>query len=400
MLKKEDFAMIRALHQKGVFNTDIAAELGVHPRTVSRALRRGSAPKPQRKPQGSKLDPYKPKIDQLLSDKVWNAMVILREIQAEGYTGEISLLRRYISPKRSLRPSRATVRFETEPGEQLQTDWGEAIVEIAGVPTKVYFIVNTLGYSRRFHFWCTNSLDAEHTYEGLIRSFEYFGGVVQEVLVDNQKSTVIEASNHGHAKFNERFLDLALWYGFTPRACRPYRARTKGKDERMVGYIKQNFFVRYRSFESWTQLNQLAERWLAEEADLRVHGTVKEVVIERFRREQPALSPVRLERYDTAYREYRQGSWDAYIDVRGNRYSIPSDWVGKTVEVRISLDGGLWVYAPQDPDLDKKLLAFHTLRSAQEGWVTIPEHHASLWKEAFQVERRPLQVYEEVNQWN
>ena len=400
MLKKEDFAMIRALHQKGVFNTDIAAELGVHPRTVSRALRRGSAPKPQRKPQGSKLDPYKPKIDQLLSDKVWNAMVILREIQAEGYTGEISLLRRYISPKRSLRPSRATVRFETEPGEQLQTDWGEAIVEIAGVPTKVYFIVNTLGYSRRFHFWCTNSLDAEHTYEGLIRSFEYFGGVVQEVLVDNQKSTVIEANNHGHAKFNERFLDLALWYGFTPRACRPYRARTKGKDERMVGYIKQNFFVRYRSFESWTQLNQLAERWLAEEADLRVHGTVKEVVIERFRREQPALSPVRLERYDTAYREYRQGSWDAYIDVRGNRYSIPSDWVGKTVEVRISLDGGLWVYAPQDPDLDKKLLAFHTLRSAQEGWVTIPEHHASLWKEAFQVERRPLQVYEEVNQWN
>ena len=400
MLKKEDFAMIRALHQKGVFNTDIAAELGVHPRTVSRALRPGSAPKPQRKPQGSKLDPYKPKIDQLLSDKVWNAMVILREIQAEGYTGEISLLRRYISPKRSLRPSRATVRFETEPGEQLQTDWGEAIVEIAGVPTKVYFIVNTLGYSRRFHFWCTNSLDAEHTYEGLIRSFEYFGGVVQEVLVDNQKSTVIEASNHGHAKFNERFLDLALWYGFTPRACRPYRARTKGKDERMVGYIKQNFFVRYRSFESWTQLNQLAERWLAEEADLRVHGTVKEVVIERFRREQPALSPVRLERYDTAYREYRQGSWDAYIDVRGNRYSIPSDWVGKTVEVRISLDGGLWVYAPQDPDLDKKLLAFHTLRSAQEGWVTIPEHHASLWKEAFQVERRPLQVYEEVNQWN
>ena len=80
-------------------------------------------------------------------------------------------------------------------------------------------------------------------------------------------------------------MDLAGHYGFTPRACRPYRARTKGKDERMVGYVKGNFFVRYRSFESWAHLNQLAERWLAEEADQRLQGTVKEVVAERFERE-------------------------------------------------------------------------------------------------------------------
>ena len=107
---------------------------------------------------------------------------------------------------------------------------------------------------------------AEHTYEGLVRSLEYFGGVPEEVLVDNQKSTVLLASNSGHPRFNERFVDLAGHYGFSPRACRPYRAWTKGKDERMVGYVKGNFFVRYRAFESWAHLNQLAERWLAEEA--------------------------------------------------------------------------------------------------------------------------------------
>jgi IS30 family transposase len=78
MIKKEDFAMIRALKKQGVFNKDIAAELGVHPRTVSRALKRGSAPKPERKRQDSKLEPYKAKIDQLLKANVWNAMVILR----------------------------------------------------------------------------------------------------------------------------------------------------------------------------------------------------------------------------------------------------------------------------------------------------------------------------------
>ena len=289
MLSKEDYIVIKTLNERGVFQKDIAEELGVHAKTVSRALRREDVPQKKRKKRVSKLEAYKPTIDRLLSEGVWNAVVILREIQAEGYGGGYTMLRQYIAPKRALRPGKATVRFETGPGKQLQTDWGEIVVEIAGEATKVYFIVNQLGYSRRFHFWCTDSLDAEHTYEGIIRSFEYFGGVAEEVLVDNQKSAVLENNGRGKVQFNERFMDVAECYGFTPRACRPYRARTKGKDERMVGYIKQHFFVRYRSFESWTHLNQQAEQWLLEEADQRLHGTVKEVVAERFERERPSL---------------------------------------------------------------------------------------------------------------
>jgi len=87
------------------------------------------------------------------------------------------------------------------------------------------------------------------------------------VLVDNQKTAVLRHPAETGSTFNPRFLDLAQHYGFQPRACKPYRARTKGKDERMVGYIKQHFFVRYRSFESWAHLNQLAGQWLREEAD-------------------------------------------------------------------------------------------------------------------------------------
>ena len=257
MLTKEDFAVIKALVKRGVYLKDIAAELGVHPKTVRRALQRGSVPHPQRARRASKLDPFKPTVDHLLAEGVWNGVVILRAIQAAGYTGSHTILRDYIAPKRALRPSRATVRFETDPGRQLQSDWSEIIPEVAGQPTKVYFIVNHLGYSRRFHVWCAPRQDAEHTYEGLIRSLEYFGGVPQEVLVDNQKAAVL-VHHHTTLQFNDRFLDLAAHYGFTPRACRPYRARTKGKDERMVGYLKQHFFVRYRAFDSWPHLNQLA----------------------------------------------------------------------------------------------------------------------------------------------
>lgn len=394
MLSKEDFAVIKALHKRGVYQKDIAQELGVHPRTVSRALKEDKAPEKQPKRRGSKLDPYTATVDRLLSEGVWNAMVILREIQSEGYTGGMTILRQYIAPKRALRPGKATVRFETKPGEQLQSDWGEIETEIAGERVKVHFIVNELAYSRRFHFWCTDRQDAEHTYEGLIRSFEYFGGVTEQVLVDNQKAAVLKHPVRGKPRFNERFLDLAGLYGFTPRACKPARARTKGKDERMVAYIKGNFFVRYRSFESWAHLNQQAERWLAEEADPRVHGTVREVVAERFAREVPFLKPLPPQRYDTSYREMRHVAWDSYIDVRGNRYSVPAELVGCSVTVRIGLDGSLRVFRGDE------LVASHLLRSVRKGWATVPEHHASLWRDALQVERRPLEAYEEATSWS
>jgi transposase len=398
MLRKEDLAVIKALHERGVYQMDIATQLGVHPKTVSRALQRGSAPKGERAPRGSRLDPFKAQVDQLLAEGVWNAVVILREIQAKGYAGGLTVLREYVGPKRVLRASKATVRFETEPGRQLQSDWSEVTTVLGGEVIKVHFIVNQLGYSRRFHFWCTDREDAEHTYEGLIRSLEYFGGVPHEVLVDNQKAAVLQPSTKGQpARFNERFLDLAGHYGFTPRACRPYRARTKGKDERMVGYIQQHFFVRYRAFEDWTHLNQLAEHWLIEEADPRVHGTLNEVVAERFARERPALLPLPAQRYDTAYRETRRVSWDAYIEVRGNRYSVPAELAGQLVAVRIGLDDRLQVYAGE------RLVATHRLQNAQKGWVTAPEHHARLWAKTLgtqSVEHRSLEVYEEAATWN
>ena len=381
--------MIQAMARRGAFQKDIAAELGVHPKTVSRALARGGAPSGKRPgARKSVLDPYKPLVDKLLEEGVWNAVVIQAELAERGYAGGVSILRDYIHPKRVLRKGRATVRFETPPGRQMQADWGETVTTIAGRRTRVHFAVNTLGHSRRFHFWAAEREDAEHIYEGMVRAFEHFGGVTEEVLVDNPTALVI--SDSSGRRFNPRFVDLAGRYGFTPRACRPYRARTKGKDERMVGYVKHHFFVRYRSFESLAHLNQLAEQWLAETADRRVHGTVKEVVAERFEKERPHLHPLPTVRYDTSYLERRVVSWDGYVDVRGNRYSVPDGHRGQSVTVRMSLDGDLRVFDGE------RLLAHHLLRPAEEGWVTVPSHHRGLWRETLNVEARDLAVYEEV----
>src|SRR4030067_1790376 len=120
MLRKEDFAVIKVLKKRDVYVKDIAADLCFHPKTFSRALRRASAPSAGGRRGTSKLDPYKPTIDRLLGEGVWNAMVILREIQAEGYPGGMTILRQYVVPKAARRPSRATQRFETEPAQQWQ----------------------------------------------------------------------------------------------------------------------------------------------------------------------------------------------------------------------------------------------------------------------------------------
>ncbi len=323
--------VIQAWTKRGVYQRDIAETLGVHPKTVQRALtRRGaSPPRPPRRP--SLLDGYRAEVDRRLGEGVWNGVVIFRELQVQGDRGRLSILRDDIRPKRARRPGRATVRFETAPGPQRQSDWGEIETVIGGQATVVHVRVNTLGDSRRFHFWGTTCEDAEHTDEGLIRSFEWFDGVAAEVLVDNQQCAVLAHPRPG-ATCNPRVVDVAERYGFVPRACRPARARTKGKDERMVGYVKHHVVVRDRAVDSWDHLTQQAEQWLREEADPRVHGPVHEVVTERFAREAPTLRPLPAQRYDTSYWESRQVSWESDIEVRGNRYSVPAPLVGHRVQ--------------------------------------------------------------------
>ncbi|NKC12864.1 MAG: DDE-type integrase/transposase/recombinase [Gammaproteobacteria bacterium] len=111
---------------------------------------------------------------------------------------------------------------------------GEIRVPIDGVERKVYFVVNPLGDSRRFHVVASFSFDAEHTYESLVQGFTSFAGVPRVVLIDNQKAAVLEHRASAEVRFNRRFADLAGHYGFVPKVCRPYRARTQGKTDPMV----------------------------------------------------------------------------------------------------------------------------------------------------------------------
>ena len=173
-----------------------------------------------------------------------NADVIRQELANEH--GIIISLR---SVKRRVRTSRrelnaqkrATVRFETAPGHQMQIDFGDTREWIGGERVRIHVFVGTLGYSRRMNIRASQRQRQADWFEGMEGAFLRFGGVPAEVLIDNAKALV---EHHDavtrEVRFNARLHAFARYWGFTPRACAPYRARTKGKDERGVGYVKKN----------------------------------------------------------------------------------------------------------------------------------------------------------------
>ena len=164
-----------------------------------------------------------------------------------------------------------------------------------------------------------------------------FGGVTEEVLVDNPRALVVE---HDAATrtvvFNEKLKAFAKHWGFVPRACAPYRARTKGKTENGIGYVKRNA-IAGRSFPSWEAFEAHLEAWGREIADVRVHGTTGEAPIERFRRaEATALKPVAGIPPFYADRELiRRVQADCAVEIDGNAYSVPWRLIGETVRATI-----------------------------------------------------------------
>ena len=236
--------------------------------------------------------------------------------------------------------ARATIRFETPPGKQLQIDFGERRVMIGDENLKVYLFVATLGYSRRLYVRPFRNERQESWFASLEGAFRHFGGVTEEVLFDNDRGLVARHDRlTREVEFNTRLRAFAQHWRFRPRACAPYRARTKGKDERGVGYVKKNA-IAGRRFESWSALEAHLDGWMRDTADERVHGTTGEVPIERFRRaEAGALrSIVGMPSFATARELVRKVQADCVVEIDSNAYSVPWRLIGESVRVVIAGD--------------------------------------------------------------
>ncbi|GMU44954.1 MAG: hypothetical protein AMXMBFR25_29400 [Lysobacterales bacterium] len=278
---------------------EIARQLGCSRNTVRRYLRDEDARRyGPRAPRACELDPYRAYLLERIEHARprWiPATVLLREIAERGYTGGISQLKVFLAPLKKAQPE-PVVRFETPPGRQMQADF--TVVRRGREP--LLALVATLGYSRATFVKFTTAEDAATLCAALREAFDYFGGVPAEVLLDNAKSVVIQRDAYGPGlhRLNDELLKLVDACGFTPRLCRPYRAKTKGKVERFNGYLKGSFLVPLAASLKASGLALTAElanlhvrRWLDEVANERVHGTTGAVPAVRLAEERAVMLP-------------------------------------------------------------------------------------------------------------
>ena len=406
MISWKEHMTIKALAAEGLSRCEIARVTGHARETVKKVLDGAHAMQISRASPGSLLDPYKDHVRERFERYQLSAVRLIDEIRPMGYTGSVVTLRRFLKDLRGPveRSKTVTLRYETPPGLQAQADWTECgRFEFAeGRKLTVYAFLMVLGYSRQMFVQFTTSMKMAELIACHQAAFAYFGGWPRKVLYDNMKQIRIRPG-----KLNEMFLDFANHHGFVVDTHRPYRPRTKGKVERPVDYLKDNFLAG-RTFASLDDLNAQGRHWLEHVANVRLHGTTHERPVDRFTQE--GLTPVTtMPAYRFNLPVGRIVSREAMVHYQGSRYSVPPAFAGRNVQVT-SEGGALRIVAGAE------LIAEHRKAARSGQSIMARDHLAELWKLTHEqiaaprldererwhlrlkdeVEAVPLSVYEQV----
>jgi transposase len=405
MLSLDQHMDIKHLHKQGHSIRQITRMTGHSRNTVRKVLAAKEAPVFKTPKRSSKLDAFKDYLDARVEQCNLSGVRLMEEIVAMGYKGRYTILKDYLRQKRPRCVEKLTVRFETPPGEQAQCDWGYCggYEDQEGASHRLYAFVYVLGFSRFMYAGFTTSMHLKSLVRCHQQAFEFCGGWPRTIVYDNMKQVRV-----GPGKWNPAFMDFAQHYGFVPRTHRPYRPRTKGKVERMVGYVKDNF-LNGRSFADLDDLNAQARQWLAHTANRRVHQTTGKRPMDLIGQEQlTALSGIAPYRW--VDREPRIVNAEAMVLYQRSHYSVPAVAVGQKVLVeacgsRLAIRFG------------DTIIAEHP-RAQQPGQrVQHQEHHRQRWEAlrkdlarqrtsspkwfigpgaTTQVQIRPLSSYQEV----
>lgn len=364
----EQRLMIEHLKRQGYGIRKIARQLGISRTTVKRYLEDPQKSRYCRKtPYFSKLDSFKEYITARLTDfPDITAEKLYREIKDKGFDGSYRIVVDYVSKNRPAKPQKAFIRFETSPGQQAQVDWAEfGRINYYGRDTKLYCFSFVWGYSRRHYVEFTVTQDIYTLMRCHRHAFEYFGGIPKLILYDNM-TQVVTSHIDKRIEFNQKFMDFALYYGFKPDACDVACANQKGKIERVIGYIRTSFFTG-ETFSGLQELNSKALGWCGHIADERIHGTTRQRPIDRWQEEKQTILPLPNNDYDTRKTEYRLVQKDCYVNWECNCYSVPWQYVRKTVLVKAG-QSQLSIYH------DDKCIASHNICRQKYRYIRNPEH--------------------------
>ena len=359
-------------YQRKMSIAAIQAATGHDRKTIQKVVTPGTDGNDRaRRSRGSKLDSYHEYIRKRWDEGCQNAQVLWEELCDQGFTGSLSLVKQRVAPLRPQRGVEPTQRYETAPGEQAQCDWADfgALVYPDG-RRPLYIFIYTMSYSRRMYIEFVHDERQETLFACLEHAFAYFGCVPATVLSDNMKPMVVEHPPDGDIVWNPRFAAFAAFHGFRPKAARPYRAKTKGKVERAVKYVRQNFWPRVPDAMTLAELNTRVLQW-AEQRDHRIHGTTHARPCDRWADDYAASTP-----YDPTHLWIfgepfeRKVTADAFVHWQGHRFAVPWEAAGHPVQVfrqpedQILIRQGerLWAHyaVPTAPHQEVGTLQYHT----------------------------------------
>ncbi len=373
MLDAEALSEIRRLHYAERWKVGtIAAQLGVHPDAVKRALNRPSGPPPPRPPRSRITDPYLPFLRETLERYPrLRSTVLYRMLRERGFAGSVVQLRRVV---RKLRPSRREVftRLQALPGESAQVDWADfGVVTLGRAQRRLSAFVLTLSYSRQLYVEFFFDQTLASFLRGHVNGFEHLGGVPRIVQTDNLRSVVLERRGE-QIRFHPRYLELAGHYCFQVRPCHVARGNEKGRVERSIRFLRESFFAAH-SYTTLEALNGSVGRWIAEVASPRPWpDDPSRSCAEVFNSEEkPRLLALPQHPIDTSQRISVRSAKTLWVRFDRNDYSIPPAAVGKDLVLlaeatRVRVFDGLQV------------VASHRRSYHQGEQITDPAHAAAL----------------------
>nr|WP_312292646.1 IS21 family transposase [Clostridium chromiireducens] len=335
--------------------SEMARRLNCDPRTVDRYLKIESGeliPHKSKRIYESVLDDYKTIIIDKVDTYGATAMAAYKFIQKKGYKGKYSTVAAFVKSHKIDEVNKATVRFETAPGLQAQVDWKEELTMISkhGEAFRVNIFLMVLGYSRMKYLCLTSNRNQDTLFLCLINAFRYFEGIPHEILFDNMKTVIDRSkSKFSSVEFNKTFKYFAEDSGFKPIACRPYRPQTKGKAEALAK-LTNRLVVYNEEFEDYADFEMLVMDF-NEEINHEVSQATDEMPIIRLKKEQEylkSLPPIdMLLSYIFSEKGYTV-SKESMVKYDGKKYSVPTKYIGKKLNITETSDGNISIYYNND----------------------------------------------------
>jgi transposase len=337
----------------------IAVQLGVHRGTVQRVLAQAGLPTQVPLQRSSRVDPYLPFIrDTLERFPTLTASRLYQMVRERGYAGAPDHFRHLVSLHRPRRSAEAYLRLRSLPGEQAQVDWGHfGHLEIGRARRPLMAFVMVLSYSRQIFLWFYLDARMENFLRGHVAAFQAFGGVARVLLYDNLKSAVLERQGQA-IRFHPTLLAFAGHYRYEPRPVAVARGNEKGRVERAIRYVRDNFFAA-RDYRDLADLNAQAEAWcLGPAAERRCPEDKTFSVGEALAQEQPHLLALPENPFPTEERVEVKAGKTPYVRFDLNDYSIPHTHVRRLLTVladpdRVRILDGFQVLACHDRSYDR-----------------------------------------------